>query len=74
MTNSMSELRHADCILVTGSNTTEAHPIIALDIKAAVEKYGAKLIVADPRKIGLVAFPPYGSGSSRVRMWPCLTV
>jgi formate dehydrogenase (NADP+) alpha subunit len=56
MTNSMSELRHADCILVTGSNTTEAHPIIALDIKAAVEKMGAKLIVADPRKIGLVDF------------------
>lgn len=56
MTNSMSELRHADCILVTGSNTTEAHPIIALDIKAAVEKYGAKLIVADPRKIDLVRF------------------
>ena len=56
MTNSMSELRHADCILVTGSNTTEAHPIIGLDIKAAVEKYGAKLIVADPRKIGLVPF------------------
>jgi formate dehydrogenase alpha subunit len=56
MTNSMSELRHADCILVTGSNTTEAHPIIGLDIKAAVEKHGAKLIVADPRKIDLVPF------------------
>jgi formate dehydrogenase alpha subunit len=56
MTNSMAELRNADCILVTGSNTTEAHPIIALDIKAAVEKNGGKLIVADPRRIGLVPF------------------
>ncbi|UCB46067.1 MAG: formate dehydrogenase subunit alpha [Spirochaetota bacterium] len=56
MTNSMKELRTAGCIFVTGSNTTEAHPIIALDIKAAVMKNGAKLIVADPRKIDLVRF------------------
>ncbi len=56
MTNSMKELRYADCILVTGSNTTEAHPIIALDIKAAVKRNGARLIVADPRKIDLVRF------------------
>jgi len=56
MTNSMKELRNADCIFVTGSNTTEAHPIIALDIKAAVKRNGAKLIVADPRKIDLVRF------------------
>ena len=56
MTNAMKELRQADCILVTGSNTTEAHPIIALDIKAAVEQHGAKLIVADPRRIDLVRF------------------
>ncbi len=56
MTNSMKELRYAECIFVTGSNTTEAHPIIALDIKAAVKRNGAKLIVADPRKIDLVRF------------------
>jgi formate dehydrogenase alpha subunit len=56
MTNSMKELRFADCILVTGSNTTEAHPIIALEIKDAVMKNGAKLIVADPRRIDLVRF------------------
>ena len=56
MTNSMKELRNAECIFVTGSNTTEAHPIIALDIKAAVQRNGAKLIVADPRKIDLVRF------------------
>jgi formate dehydrogenase alpha subunit len=56
MTNSMKELRNAEVILVTGSNTTEAHPIIALDIKAAVQQNGARLIVADPRKIDLVRF------------------
>ncbi len=49
MTNSIAEFRNADCILVTGSNTAEAHPIVALHIKAAVKENGAKLIVADPR-------------------------
>jgi len=56
MTNSIAELEHADCIFVTGSNTTEAHPIIALFIKAAVTRHGARLIVADPRRIDLVRF------------------
>ncbi|MBE0478842.1 formate dehydrogenase subunit alpha [Candidatus Aerophobetes bacterium] len=55
MTNSIAELARADCILVTGSNTSETHPIVALQIKKAV-KNGAKLIVADPRKIELTQF------------------
>jgi len=52
MTNSVPELEDADCILVTGSNTTEGHPLIATRIIRAVEK-GAKLIVVDPRRIQL---------------------
>ncbi|KAH3761291.1 formate dehydrogenase subunit alpha [Pelomyxa schiedti] len=55
MTNTIDELEFADCILVTGSNTTETHPIIGLRIKAAAKR-GAKLIVADPRSINLTAF------------------
>lgn len=54
MTNSIEEIEFADCILVTGSNTTETHPIIANLIKRAVRYHGAKLIVIDPRKIDLV--------------------
>ncbi len=54
MTNSIGEIRNADCILVIGSNTTENHPVIALEIKTAVRQKGAKLIVADPRRIDLV--------------------
>ncbi len=54
MTNSIEELEYADCILVTGSNTTETHPIIANLIKRAVRYRGAKLIVVDPRRIDLV--------------------
>ncbi|MEH7255227.1 molybdopterin-dependent oxidoreductase, partial [Neobacillus niacini] len=38
-----------------GSNTTEAHPIIANRIKKAI-KNGLKVIVIDPRKIDMVKF------------------
>ena len=53
MTNSINELRDAGCIFAIGTNTTEAHPIIGLEIKRAVDN-GAKLIVANPREIDLV--------------------
>ena len=52
MTNSIPEIRDADFLVVTGSNTTEAHPIIAMEMKRAVAR-GAKLAVADPRAIWL---------------------
>ncbi len=52
MTNSIDEIRDADTILVTGSNTTEAHPVIGLEVQQAVEN-GANLIVVDPRDIEL---------------------
>jgi formate dehydrogenase alpha subunit len=52
MTNSINEFRDCDCILVTGSNTTEAHPVIATFIRNAVRK-GAVLLIADPRAIDL---------------------
>jgi formate dehydrogenase alpha subunit len=56
MTNSIDEIEQASCILVIGSNTTEAHPIVGLRIKAAVARHGARLIVADPRRIDLARF------------------
>jgi len=52
MTNSIDEIREADLLFVIGSNTTEAHPIIAMEMKRAVQR-GATLIVGDPRKIWL---------------------
>jgi len=55
MTNSINEIRDARCILAIGTNTTEAHPIIGLEVKTAVGN-GAKLIVANPREIDLVRF------------------
>ena len=53
MTNSFDEIKDNDVLLVIGSNTTETHPIIGLEMKKAVRR-GAKLIVIDPRKIELV--------------------
>jgi len=53
MTNSIAEISQAQAILVIGSNTTEAHPIVGLQVKRAVRKNGSKLIVADPRPIPL---------------------
>ncbi len=55
MTNSFDELEDAECILVTGSNTTEAHPLISDRIMRAKAK-GATLVVADPRRIHLAEF------------------
>jgi len=53
MTNSINEISKADSIFAIGTNTTDAHPVIALQINKAIGR-GAKLIVANPRKIDLV--------------------
>ena len=53
MTNSISEIRDADCILITGSNTAVAHPVISYEVVRAV-KSGSNLIIIDPRRIPLV--------------------
>lgn len=54
MTNTIECIEKADVILVTGSNTTENHPVISSFLKRAVKFKGAKLIVVDPRRIKLV--------------------
>lgn len=53
MTNSIAEIEQAKVLLITGSNTTENHPVIGAAIKRAVLHQGAKLILVDPRKIEL---------------------
>ena len=54
MTNSIDEIKDAECIFVIGSNTTSSHPLVATRIFRAKQK-GARLVVADPRKIQLAA-------------------
>ena len=55
MTNSIQDVtREAEVIMLVGSNPEEAHPVIGMQIRAAVER-GCRLIVVDPRDIGLAA-------------------
>jgi formate dehydrogenase alpha subunit len=56
MSNTAAEVIHNDVFICTGTNTTENHPIIALQMKKAVIEHGAKLIVIDPRRIELCDF------------------
>ena len=49
-TNSYDELPFMDCILIIGSNPTEAHPIAGWRVRTAMDR-GTKIIVCDPRKI-----------------------
>ncbi|OKY75192.1 MAG: formate dehydrogenase [Desulfobulbaceae bacterium DB1] len=52
MSNTIAGIEDNEVLLVIGSNTTEAHPVIAVRMMHAVKK-GAKLLVADPRAIEL---------------------
>ncbi len=56
MTNSIKDIIEADVLFVTGSNTTEAHPVLSLQMKRAIRRNGAKLILLDPRRIELADF------------------
>jgi predicted molibdopterin-dependent oxidoreductase YjgC len=52
---SMREVENeADVIFIAGANSTEAHPVFGAAIKRA-QRRGARLIVADPRRIELAA-------------------
>ena len=51
MTNPIEDIEKSDVILITGSNTTENHPVLSSYVKRAVKFKGAKLIVVDPRRI-----------------------
>jgi len=48
-TNSLAQMPEIDLLFLFGSNPTEAHPIVSLYLKKAMNN-GAKLIVSDPRK------------------------
>lgn len=52
MTNSIEEVIDSEVIFVTGSNTTDTHPVIGAYMRQAKDK-GAKIIVAEPRRIDL---------------------
>ena len=51
-TGAFEDIDFAKTILISGSNALEAHPVVGVRLRNAVRK-GAKLIVIDPRKVGL---------------------
>lgn len=55
MTNSIKEIENNEVIFIIGSNTKESHPVIANMMIKAYKK-GAKIIVADPRRIAMCRF------------------
>ncbi len=55
-TQDFASVAHSDVILVIGANPTDGHPVFASRMKKRLRE-GAKLIVADPRKIDLVKSP-----------------
>ncbi|SFM59775.1 formate dehydrogenase alpha subunit [Pseudonocardia ammonioxydans] len=55
-TQTFSSVEHSDVIMVIGANPTDAHPVFASRMKRRL-RAGAKLIVADPRRIDLVRSP-----------------
>ncbi len=57
MTNSIRDIaEESRCIFIIGSNTTEQHPVIGSKIRRAKRQRGAKLIVADPRRIDIAEY------------------
>ncbi len=55
-TQDFRSVEKADVVLVIGANPTDAHPVFASRLKRRLRE-GAKLIVADPRRIDLVKSP-----------------
>src|SRR6056297_1374591 len=52
MSNPLADMEQPDVIFCIGTNMTEAHPVAATRLKKAIAR-GAKMIVADPRRIDL---------------------
>jgi len=57
MTNSIHDIaENSQSIFIIGSNTTEQHPVIGGKIRRARRQRGARLIVADPRRIDIADY------------------
>jgi formate dehydrogenase alpha subunit len=57
MSNSMRDVAEkAQALFIIGSNTTEQHPVFGIQLREAVLRRNAKLVVADPRRIRMTEF------------------
>jgi formate dehydrogenase major subunit len=57
-TNSIEDLKYADCILIIGANPTDGHPVTGAKFKQFAMK-GKTTIVIDPRKTELAKYATY---------------
>ncbi|MGK0500260.1 MAG: formate dehydrogenase major subunit [Oceanicoccus sp.] len=55
-TQTFDSVEHSDVVMIIGANPTDAHPVFASRLKKRLRQ-GAKLIVADPRRIDLLDSP-----------------
>src|SRR5712672_3044470 len=67
-TQNFDSVMKADVIFVIGANPTDGHPVFASQMKRRLRE-GAKLIVADPRRIDLVR-SPHISASHHLKLFP----
>ncbi len=55
-TNSISEIKDTNCIMVIGANPTDAHPVTGAKLKQFAMKSGNVSIVIDPRRTELARY------------------
>jgi len=67
-TQDFDSVMKSDVIFVIGANPTDGHPVFASQMKRRLRE-GAKLIVADPRRIDLVR-SPHISASHHLKLLP----
>jgi len=68
-TQNFDSVMQADVMLVIGANPTDAHPVFASQMKRRLRE-GAKLIIADPRRIDLVRTPPHIKADYHLKLKP----
>jgi formate dehydrogenase major subunit len=68
-TQTFDSVMQSDVIFVMGANPTDGHPVFASQMKRRLRE-GAKLIVADPREIDLVANSPHIRADYHLKLRP----
>jgi formate dehydrogenase major subunit len=68
-TQTFDSVMKADVIMVIGANPTDGHPVFASQMKRRLRE-GAKLIIADPREIDLVAKSPHINADYHLNLRP----
>lgn len=58
-TNSVIDLKYANCIMVIGANPTDGHPVTGAKMKQFAMKQNHVTIVIDPRRTELATYANY---------------